>query len=69
MSEQITLTELARLSGRSVPFLSRLVADGRLPAVGKSWKRRYVDKAVALKVLDGIQKRQRQDLTSIEDLL
>ena len=66
MGEQITLSQLAKVSGRTLQYLCRLVAAGEIKSVSKAWKKNYVDKQQALDVLATKQKRTRG--VSLEDL-
>ncbi len=69
MTAPITLTQLAKETGRTVQYLCRLVASGEIKSVSKSWKKNYVDRDQALEVLATKQKRSRRsDCNSLEDL-
>lgn len=54
---KVTVTELAKLSGRTPQYICRLIAAGEIKSVGKSWKKNFVDKQQALGVLATKQKR------------
>lgn len=68
----ISLTNLSKLTGRHVAYLSRLVKEGTLPVGYKIGTARFVPKDKALFILSKVGRRDRNTevkLTTIDDLL